>query len=149
MRTGRLPDEVAGDLVTGPSIEKSNAPLRSFVPEPLRHSRLLRAGDAAHIVPPTGAKGPNLAMDDVVHLTRAFTDHYGNGSTTGLDEYSGTALRRGWKAVRFSWWMTTPLHRFPDQDGFDRRIQRPELGLLEDSPIMRANLAHNYAGLPI
>lgn len=145
----RLPDDVADELVTGPTIEKSVAPLRSFVAEPLRHGRLLLAGDAAHIVPPTGAKGLNLALSDVVYLTRAFADHYGSGSSAGLDEYSQTALKRVWKAVRFSWWMTTLMHRFPDQDDFDQRIRRAELELLEDSEIARANLANNYVGLPI
>ena len=145
----RLPEDVAGKLVTGPSIDKSNAPLRSFVAEPMRHGRLMLAGDSAHIVPPTGAKGLNLAIGDVVYLTRALTDYYADGSTTGLDEYSGTALKRVWKAVRFSWWMTTLMHHFPEQDEFDRRLQRAELELLEDSSQARANLAHNYVGLPI
>jgi p-hydroxybenzoate 3-monooxygenase len=147
--TARLPDDVGERLVTGPSIEKSIAPLRSFVAEPLRHGRLLLAGDAAHIVPPTGAKGLNLAMSDVVYLTRALADHYGSGSSTGLDAYSAIALRRVWQAVRFSWWMTTVLHRFPDTDAFDFRIQQAELELLEDVEVARANLAHNYVGLPI
>jgi p-hydroxybenzoate 3-monooxygenase len=145
----RLPQDAVDDLVTGPSIEKSIAPLRSFVAEPMRHGRLLLAGDAAHIVPPTGAKGLNLAMSDVVYLARAFEDHYGSGSTTGLDGYSATALDRVWKAVRFSWWMTTVLHRFPDTDAFDFQIQQAELGLLADLEAARANLAANYVGLPI
>jgi p-hydroxybenzoate 3-monooxygenase len=145
----RLPADVAGTLVTGPSIEKSIAPLRSFVAEPMRHGRLFLAGDAAHIVPPTGAKGLNLAISDVVYLSRALADHVSTGSTTGLDGYSQTALTRVWKAVRFSWWMTTMLHRFPDQDGFDRRLQQAELSLLEDSEAARRNLAANYVGLPI
>jgi p-hydroxybenzoate 3-monooxygenase len=147
--TARLPADVGESLVTGPSIEKSIAPLRSFVAEPLRHGRLVLAGDAAHIVPPTGAKGLNLAISDIVYLTRALTDHYRSGSDTGLDEYSATALRRVWKAVRFSWWMTTVLHRFPDTDAFDFQIQQAELELLEDLEAARANLAHNYVGLPI
>ena len=147
--TARLPKEVSGHLVTGPSVEKSVAPLRSFVAEPMRHGRLLLAGDAAHIVPPTGAKGLNLAMGDVVYLARAFTDHYGRGTDTGVDEYSATALKRVWKSVRFSWWMTTLMHTFPAQDAFDQRIRLAELHLLEDSEIARANLAHNYVGLPI
>jgi p-hydroxybenzoate 3-monooxygenase len=146
----RLPAEVARELVTGPSIEKSIAPLRSFVAEPLRHGRLLLAGDAAHIVPPTGAKGLNLALSDVAFLVRAFEDHYARGrSTTGLDVYSEVALARVWKAVRFSWWMTTVMHRFPDQDGFDRRIQQAELELLATSEAARRHLAENYVGLPI
>jgi p-hydroxybenzoate 3-monooxygenase len=147
--TTRLPDEVGERLVTGPSIEKSIAPLRSFVAEPMRYGRLLLAGDAAHIVPPTGAKGLNLAISDVVYLARAFGDLAGSGSTTGLDTYSDTALDRVWKAVRFSWWMTTVMHRFPDQDGFDRRLQEAELSLLETSRPAQANLATNYVGLPI
>jgi p-hydroxybenzoate 3-monooxygenase len=145
----RLPGDVAASMVTGPSIEKSIAPLRSFVAEPMRHGRLLLAGDAAHIVPPTGAKGLNLALSDVVYLARALVDHYDTGSSTGIDEYSATALRRVWKAVRFSWWMTTVMHRFPDTDAFDFQIQQAELELLEDLEAARANLAHNYVGLPI
>jgi p-hydroxybenzoate 3-monooxygenase len=146
----RLPEEVVKGLVTGPSIEKSIAPLRSFVAEPMRYGRLLLAGDAAHIVPPTGAKGLNLAISDVVYLARALTDHYADGSTTGLDEYSATALRRVWKAVRFSWWMTTVMHRFPDlDDGFDRKIQIAELEHLAGSEHARANPAENYVGLPL
>ncbi|WP_052668705.1 4-hydroxybenzoate 3-monooxygenase [Nitriliruptor alkaliphilus] len=147
--TTRLPDEVGDQLVTGPSIEKSIAPLRSFVAEPMRYGRLLLAGDAAHIVPPTGAKGLNLAISDVVYLARALGEFAANGSTTGLDSYSRTALDRVWKAVRFSWWMTTLMHRFPDQDGFDRRLQQAELSLLESSREARASLATNYVGLPI
>jgi p-hydroxybenzoate 3-monooxygenase len=147
--TTRLPGEVGAKLVTGPSIEKSIAPLRSFVAEPMRYGRLLLAGDAAHIVPPTGAKGLNLAISDVVYLARAFGDLAETGSTTGLDTYSETALDRVWKAVRFSWWMTTVMHRFPDQDGFDRRLQEAELSLLETSRPAQANLATNYVGLPI
>jgi p-hydroxybenzoate 3-monooxygenase len=147
--TDRLPDDVGEQLVTGPSIEKSVAPLRSFVAEPMRHGRLFLAGDAAHIVPPTGAKGLNLAVSDVVYLARALADNHRTGSTTGLDAYSETALKRVWKAVRFSWWMTTVMHRFPDQDGFDRRIQQAELSLLEDSDAARADMASNYVGLPI
>lgn len=145
----RLPEHVAADLETGPSIEKSIAPLRSFVAEPMRHGNLFLAGDAAHIVPPTGAKGLNLAVSDVVYLARALADRYATGSTTGLDSYSATALRRVWKAVRFSWWMTTLLHRFPDADPFDVQVQRAELELLEDLEAARADLAHNYVGLPI
>ena len=145
----RLPDDVSDRLVTGPSIEKSITPLRSFVAEPMRYGRLLLAGDAAHIVPPTGAKGLNLAISDVVYLARALTDRYATGSTGGLDAYSETALRRVWKAVRFSWWMTTVMHRFPDQDGFDRRIQQAELDLLATSEPTRAALADNYTGLPL
>lgn len=146
----RLPHDVAGRLVTGPSIEKSITPLRSFVAEPMRHERLLLAGDAAHIVPPTGAKGLNLALADVVYLTRALVDHYGTGSSQGIDDYSDTALRRVWRAVRFSWWMTTTTHRFPElDDGFDRRIQQAELDLLARSEASQRQFAQNYVGLPI
>jgi p-hydroxybenzoate 3-monooxygenase len=146
----RLPDDVAGRLVTGPSIEKSIAPLRSFVAEPMRHGRLLLAGDAAHIVPPTGAKGLNLALADVVFLTRALADHYGSGSSQGIDDYSETALRRVWQAVRFSWWMTATMHRFPElDDGFDRRIQQAELDLLARSQASQRQFAQNYVGLPL
>jgi p-hydroxybenzoate 3-monooxygenase len=145
----RLPDDVSTDLVTGPSIEKSVTPLRSFVAEPMRHGRMLLAGDAAHIVPPTGAKGLNLAVSDVVYLTAALTDHYSSGATTGVDNYSEHALLRVWKAVRFSWWMTTMMHRFPDtDDAFDRRIQQAELTYLESSPAARTVFAENYTGLP-
>jgi len=145
----RLPDDVSADLTTGPSIEKSVTPLRSFVAEPMRHGRMLLAGDAAHIVPPTGAKGLNLAVSDVVYLTDALADHYGSGSTTGVDNYSAHALLRVWKAVRFSWWMTTMMHRFPDTDDtFDRRIQQAELTYLESSPAARTVFAENYTGLP-
>jgi p-hydroxybenzoate 3-monooxygenase len=144
----RLPDDVSADLVTGPSIEKSVTPLRSFVAEPMRYGRLLLAGDAAHIVPPTGAKGLNLAVSDVVYLAEALADHYA-GSTSGVDNYSEHALLRVWKAVRFSWWMTTMMHRFPDTDDeFDRRIQVAELTYLESSPAARMVFAENYTGLP-
>lgn len=145
----RLPTDARNRLVTGPTIEKSIAPLRSFVAEPMRHGQLFLAGDAAHIVPPTGAKGLNLALGDVVYLTRALVDRYETGSTTGLDGYSATALDRVWKAVRFSWWMTTVLHHFPDDDGFDRRIQRAELSYLQGSERAQSQLAENYVGLPL
>jgi p-hydroxybenzoate 3-monooxygenase len=145
----RLPDDVAADLVTGPSIEKSITPLRSFVAEPMRHGRLLLAGDAAHIVPPTGAKGLNLAVSDVVYLADALADHFDSGSTTGIDLYSGSALLRVWKAVRFSWWMTTMMHIFPDaKDEFDRKLQEAELTHLESSEHARRAFAENYTGLP-
>jgi p-hydroxybenzoate 3-monooxygenase len=147
--TARLPDDDAARLVTGPSIEKSVTPLRSFVAEPMRHGRLFLAGDAAHIVPPTGAKGLNLAIADVVMLATALTEHYASGSTSSLDAYSQTALRRVWKAVRFSWWLTTLMHRFPSSDGFDRRIQLAELDLLATSAHARASFADNYTGLPL
>lgn len=144
----RLPSEVSGRLSTGPSVEKSIAPLRSFIADPMRHGRLVLAGDSAHIVPPTGAKGLNLAVSDVIYLSRALVDHYA-GSSTGMDEYSATALARVWKASRFSWWMTTLLHRFPTQDDFDRGMRVAEFEHLVESPVARASLAENYVGLPI
>ena len=146
--TARLPETVADGLVTGPSIEKIVTPLRSWVSEPLRHGRLLLAGDAAHVVPPTGAKGLNLAISDVVYLVDALADHYDNGSMTGLDEYSERALARVWKAVRFSWWMTTMLHRFPGvSDDFERRLQKAELDYLFGSENAQRAMAENYVGL--
>lgn len=151
----RLPEAAADRLVTGPSIEKSVTPLRSYVAEPMRHGRLFLAGDAAHIVPPTGAKGLNLAFSDVWYLSRALASHYATGSDrsdTGLDEYSATALRRVWKAVRFSWWMTSMMHTFPDspgeQGGFGPRVQEAELDYLASSPAAQAAMAENYVGLP-
>lgn len=146
----RLPEEQAMRMVTGPSIEKIITPLRSWVSEPLRHGRLFLAGDSAHVVPPTGAKGLNLAISDVVYLTEAFTDYFATGSTTGLDGYSETALRRVWKAVRFSWWMTNMLHSFPGvSDDFERRLQITELEYLFGSENARRAMAENYVGLPL
>jgi p-hydroxybenzoate 3-monooxygenase len=146
----RLPSGPAQSLVTGPSIEKIITPLRSWVQEPMRHGRLFLAGDAAHIVPPTGAKGLNLAISDVEYLSRALIDFYATGSTTGIDEYSGTALARVWKAVRFSWWMTTMLHRFPGvSDDFERRLQIAELEYLFQSESAQRAMAENYVGLPL
>lgn len=146
----RLPDEPAMRMATGPSIEKIITPLRSWVSEPLRHGGLFLAGDSAHIVPPTGAKGLNLAISDVVYLTEAFTDYYATGSTTGLDGYSETALRRVWKAVRFSWWMTNMLHTFPGMsDDFERRLQITELEYLFESENAQRAMAENYVGLPL
>ncbi len=144
----RLPEEVASRLVTGPSIEKSVAPLRSFVAEPMRWNRLFLVGDAAHIVPPTGAKGLNTAASDVYYLFQALVEYYRAGSKAGLDSYSDCALARVWKAERFSWWMTKLLHRFSDSDGFDERIQRAELNYLFSSKVAMASLAENYVGLP-
>ena len=144
----RLPAESGEALVTGPSIEKSIAPLRSFVCEPMRHGRLFLAGDAAHIVPPTGAKGLNLAVADVHYLFEAFAQHYRDGDAEGLETYSQTALARVWKAIRFSWWLTGILHRFPDQSAFDQRIQEAELDTIETSEGARAALAETYTGLP-
>jgi p-hydroxybenzoate 3-monooxygenase len=145
----RLPAHVGDSLITGPSIEKSIAPLRSFVAEPMRYERLFLAGDAAHIVPPTGAKGLNLAISDVVYLSRALTDFYTTGSSNLLDEYSDTALDRVWKAVRFSWWMTTLMHRFPDDGEIGLRIQETELKYLSESTAAQTALAENYVGLPL
>ena len=143
----RLDGEAAARLQPGPSIEKSIAPLRSFVAEPLRHGRLFLAGDAAHIVPPTGAKGLNLAASDVFYLWRGLAEHYGDGSDAGLEAYSQTALRRVWKAERFSWWMTSTLHRFPESSGFDQRLQQAELDHLIGSDAAMTSLAENYVGL--
>ncbi len=143
----RLDAEAAESLITGPSIEKSIAPLRSFVAEPMRFGRLMLAGDAAHIVPPTGAKGLNLAASDVRYLARALIEYYMSGSMAGVDAYSDKCLSRVWKAVRFSWWMTTLLHRFPQSGPFERRIQQTELDYLAGSQIASASLAENYVGL--
>jgi p-hydroxybenzoate 3-monooxygenase len=144
----RLDPETAAKVVTGPSIEKSIAPLRSFVAEPMRFGRLFLAGDAAHIVPPTGAKGLNLAASDVCYLSRGLREYYGEKSSAGLDDYSRKALARIWKAERFSWWMTTILHRFPDSTGFDGKIQAAELDYLVGSQAATTSLAENYVGLP-
>lgn len=145
----RIPAEAAERMVTGPSIEKSITPLRSFVAEPMRYGRLLLAGDAAHIVPPTGAKGLNLAVSDVTYLSRALIARYHEGTDTLLDTYSATALARVWQCVRFSWWMTTMLHTFPETGDFGLRIQETELDYLASSPVAQTMLAENYVGLPI
>lgn len=144
----RLEPTTADAVETGPSIEKSIAQLRSFVAEPLRFGRLFLAGDAAHIVPPTGAKGLNLAMSDVDMLAEALIGFYRDGSTAGLDGYSARALSRIWKAERFSWWMTNLLHAFPENGAFGRRMQRAEFDYLAGSPVARQSLAENYTGLP-
>lgn len=144
----RLPQEVAGRLVTGPSIEKSIAPLRSFVVEPLRFGNLFLAGDAAHIVPPTGAKGLNTAASDIRYLHDGFVDRYLHGDPRALDAYSARALARVWKAQRFSWWMTSLLHRWPDATPFDRRMQDADIEYLFSSPAALTSLAENYVGLP-
>ena len=143
-----IPADVAARLVTGPAIEKSVAPLRSFVAEPLRWGRLFLAGDAAHIVPPTGAKGLNLAASDIHYLSEALIAWYGEGDDSGLETYSQRALKRIWKAERFSWWMTQLLHRFPENEGFGDRIQRAEFDYLRESKAMQTALAENYVGLP-
>jgi p-hydroxybenzoate 3-monooxygenase len=144
----RLPPDQARALVTGPSIEKSIAPLRSFVAEPMRWGRLFLCGDAAHIVPPTGAKGLNLAASDVHYLFEALKQHYTTGSMAGIDAYSERALARVWKAERFSWWFTSLMHRFPDQTGFDRRMQRAEIEFLKTNTAAQTAMAENYVGLP-
>ena len=144
----RLNPEIGAELQTGPAIEKSIAPLRSFVAEPLRHGRLFLAGDAAHIVPPTGAKGLNLAMHDVRVLAEAFASFYRQGSSAGIDEYSATALKRIWLAERFSWWMTSLLHTFPEAGNFGRRIQRADFDYLCGSDAAQRSFAENYCGLP-
>ncbi len=144
----RIDPEAAARIATGPSIEKSIVPLRSFVAEPMRFGRLFLAGDAAHIVPPTGAKGLNLAASDVYHLWRALSEFYEEKSRAGLDAYSGRALARVWQAERFSWWMTSTLHRFPEAGGFDQKMQRAELDLLLRSRAAQTVLAENYVGLP-
>jgi p-hydroxybenzoate 3-monooxygenase len=145
----RLDPEAAERLVTGPSLEKSIAPLRSFVAEPMRFGRLFLAGDAAHIVPPTGAKGLNLAASDVGYLWRALTEYYSDKSSVGIDLYSDTCLRRVWKAERFSWWFTSLMHRFPDSAGFGQKIQEAELDYLIRSQAAATSLAENYVGLPM
>jgi len=144
----RFPPEVAQAIVTGPSIEKSIAPLRSYVAEPMRWGRLFLAGDAAHIVPPTGAKGLNLAVSDVFYLSRALVHHYRERSEHYLDNYSAMALRRVWGAVRFSWWLTGLLHRFPDQSAFEQRVQENELEFLANNDSARRAMCLQYSGLP-
>jgi p-hydroxybenzoate 3-monooxygenase len=144
----RLDQKAADTLVTGPSIEKSIAPLRSFVAEPMRFGRLFLAGDAAHIVPPTGAKGLNLAASDAHYLAQALREFYHEKSAAGIDGYSALALKRVWKAERFSWWMTSMLHRFPDPDGFGARLQIAELDYVVSSQAATSSLAENYVGLP-
>ncbi|WP_243371516.1 4-hydroxybenzoate 3-monooxygenase [Microvirga solisilvae] len=145
----RVDEETAEKLVTGPSIEKSIAPLRSFVAEPLRFGHLFLAGDAAHIVPPTGAKGLNLAASDVGALAEALTEYYQERSPAGIDGYSARVLARVWKAERFSWWMTSILHTFPETDAFGSRMQRTEFDYLVSSEAASRSLAENYTGLPI
>ncbi|CAN5198936.1 4-hydroxybenzoate 3-monooxygenase [soil metagenome] len=144
----RLDPQAVDHLATGPSIEKSIAPLRSFVAEPMRFGRLFLAGDAAHIVPPTGAKGLNLAASDVHYLSQALREFYADKSSDGIDDYSRRALGRVWKAERFSWWMTSMLHRFPDTDTFSARIQIAELNYLIESDAAKTTLSENYVGLP-
>jgi p-hydroxybenzoate 3-monooxygenase len=144
----RLGPETAEQLVTGPSIEKSIAPLRSFVAEPMRFGTLLLAGDASHIVPPTGAKGLNLAASDIHYLSSALVDYYQSGKSSELDRYSDQALKRVWKAERFSWWMTSLLHRLPENGEIGARLQNAELEYLFTSRAAQTSLAENYVGLP-
>ena len=143
-----LPSDVAGTMVTGPSIEKSIAPLRSFVNEPLRWGRLFLVGDAAHIVPPTGAKGLNLAASDVFYLYHGLVDALTKGDATGIDAYSARALARIWKAMRFSWQMTMMLHRFDGEDAYAAQMRKATLLHLSQSETARRDLAENYIGLP-
>ncbi|HCA5035293.1 TPA: 4-hydroxybenzoate 3-monooxygenase [Acinetobacter baumannii] len=144
----RLDPESREKLVTGPSIEKSIAPLRSFVTEPMRFGKLFLAGDAAHIVPPTGAKGLNLAASDIAYLSSALIEYYAEGSEQGINEYSVKCLQRVWKAERFSWWMTHLLHRFETESEFDHKIKQAELSYVLGSIAGKTTLAENYVGLP-
>lgn len=144
----RIPEEAAEKLITGPSIEKSIAPLRSFVTEPMRWGKLFLCGDAAHIVPPTGAKGLNTAASDIYYLYHAMVQFYRDGDEEGLDRYSEKALARIWKAERFSWWMSNLLHLYPEQGEFDRKMQRAELEFLESNESAQRVMAENYVGLP-
>ncbi|SLN71001.1 p-hydroxybenzoate hydroxylase [Roseivivax jejudonensis] len=144
----RLPEDEAGKVTTGPSIEKSIAPLRSFVSEPMRWGRLCLAGDSAHIVPPTGAKGLNLAVSDVHYLSEALIAHY-RGDHGLIDRYSQTALARVWGAIRLSWWLTTFLHTFPEETEFERRLRQTDFDRLNNSPAARTDLAEQVVGLPL
>lgn len=145
----RLGPETAAKLVTGPSFEKSIAPLRSFVAEPMRYGAMFLAGDAAHIVPPTGAKGLNLAVADIRLLSRALIEHYATGEDRHLDAYSETVLRRVWKVERFSWQLSTLMHQFPDNSPFERRMQRAEFDYIASSEAASKAIAENYVGLPL
>jgi p-hydroxybenzoate 3-monooxygenase len=145
----RIGEEFASKLTRAPTLEKSIAALRSFVCSPMRWGRLFLAGDAAHIVPPTGAKGLNLAVADVVVLGDALRSYYASGSQDGIDHYSDRALARVWKAERFSWWLTHLTHRFPHMDGFDRQMQLAELSYLRSSRVARSAFVENYVGLPL
>lgn len=145
----RLDPESREKLITGPSIEKSIAPLRSFVTEPMRFGKLFLAGDAAHIVPPTGAKGLNLAASDIGFLSKALIEYYANGSEAGIDSYSENCLKRVWKAERFSWWMTHLLHRFETETEFEHKIKQAELSYILGSEAGQTTLAENYVGLPL
>ncbi len=144
----RIPADQAAQLVTGPSIEKSIAPLRSFVTEPMRWGRLFLCGDAAHIVPPTGAKGLNTAASDVHYLYHGLVQYYADGSSDGIDAYSQKALARVWKAERFSWWFSSLMHRYPDQTAFDHKMQMADLAFLQSNRAAQQAMAENYVGLP-
>ena len=145
----RLDPEAAERLITGPSIEKSIAPLRSFVTEPMRFGHLFLAGDAAHIVPPTGAKGLNLAASDVCYLAEAFQTYFTDSDPQGIDTYSEKSLSRVWKAERFSWWFTSLMHQFPAEGTFNQKVQEAELAYLVGSRAASESLAENYVGLPM
>ena len=144
----RLPTKVAEQLITGATIEKSIAPLRSYVAEPMRYGNLFLAGDAAHIVPPTGARGLNTAGSDIFYLYTGLVDFYKNNDARGLEQYSEKALARVWKAQRFSWWMTTMLHTFPDTPDYEQRLKETDLSYLFSSDAALSSLAENYVGLP-
>jgi p-hydroxybenzoate 3-monooxygenase len=145
----RLGPALGAKVVTGPSIEKSIAPLRSFVCEPMRYGNLFLAGDAAHIVPPTGAKGLNLASSDVTYLAQALISWFKDGVPEGIDGYSDRALKRVWKSERFSWYLTKLMHRFPEDGAFERRMQNAELDYIANSEAAQAMIAENYVGLPL
>lgn len=145
----RLPSEAASRMVTGPSIEKSITPLRSFVSEPMQHGSLFLAGDSTHVMPPTGAKGLNMAISDVILLADALTRYYEEGSREALDNYSNTALRRVWKVIRFSWWMTGLMHRLEEEGDLGQRIQEAELDYVASSKAAQTAFAENYTGLPL
>jgi p-hydroxybenzoate 3-monooxygenase len=145
----RLGPDVAPRIVRGPAIEKSIAPLRSFVSEPMQHGRLFLAGDATHIVPPTGAKGLNLASSDVAYLSDALIGWYKRSDEAGLAGYGAKALARVWKAERFSWYLTKLMHRFPEDGAFERRMQLAELDYIAQSTAMQTSIAENYVGLPL
>ena len=145
----RLGPDTAANLQTGASFEKSIAPLRSFVAEPMRYGRLFLVGDAAHIVPPTGAKGLNLAVADVRLLARGLVEHYTGTSDAYIDRYSSTALRRVWKVERFSWQLSKLMHQFPENTTFEKRMQRAEFDYIASSEVASQSIAENYVGLPL
>jgi p-hydroxybenzoate 3-monooxygenase len=145
----RLPEKSKENLIVGPSIEKSIAPLRSFVVEPLAYGKLFLAGDAAHIVPPTGAKGLNLAVSDIHYLSKALISFYQENNQDKLVNYSKKALQRIWKAIRFSWWMTTLMHEFPNTKEFERKIKLSEIEYLYSSKAAQSVFSENYVGLPL